>query len=375
MSGEFTLMGLVEYDPKRVLIARGDRYFRVSHALWHTIDAIQGGTCKDQITQQLVKLHPYENSSGVEHPILSAARNLMNHAPDSHRKRATPYAGIEMDATHLVSWIAARVGPHFFNYRWLLCLSILSVWGLTLYPMRFMPPLSLMEAGVSIAAMLIVMACHELGHSVAAARYGCRHHRIGLGVFFILPVFYADVSEIWRLPVPKRIVVSAAGIAVQLWIGAALTLAGYFVPTSVSPVFSAIMAMNILSIALNLLPFAKLDGYWIISDMIGLQDLNKQSFALLGRLISSRADRDILPKLQIITVIANAIGLVVFYGFICIMIFSFILTIVQQFINSGSLLVALMFVAERPIKGLSLFYLATLLARRSGNHIRRRYGR
>ena len=135
------------------------------------------------------------------------------------------------------------------------------------------------------------------------------------------------------------------------------------------------MAMNILSIALNLLPFAKLDGYWIISDLIGLQDLNKRSFALLGRLIRNRADNDILPKLQFIAVIANAIGLVIFYSFICYMIFSFILAIVQQFINTGSLLIAVMFVAERPIAGLSFFYLATLLARSSGNHIRRRYGR
>ena len=51
-------------------------------------------------------------------------------------------------------------------------------------------------AGIVILSTLI----HEFGHIACCRYYGAKHGEIGMGVYFIFPVAYSDVTGIWALP-------------------------------------------------------------------------------------------------------------------------------------------------------------------------------
>ena len=62
---------------------------------------------------------------------------------------------------------------------------------------------------------VISIIFHELGHSSACRYYNAEHKEIGFGIYFIFPVFYSNVTDIWRLKPSQRIVVDLAGLYFQ----------------------------------------------------------------------------------------------------------------------------------------------------------------
>jgi len=111
---------------------------------------------------------------------------------------------------------------------------------------------------------------HELGHSSACARYGCTHGNLGAGLYFIYPVFFADVSDTWTLPRMQRVIVDSAGIYFHLVFGSVCYLLWL---TFHAPIFILTVYSILTAVVLNLNPFLRFDGYWIFSDLLGIPNL------------------------------------------------------------------------------------------------------
>ncbi len=126
----------------------------------------------------------------------------------------------------------------------------------------------------SFIAFVLVMAgilLHELGHITACVKYGVPHGGIGFGFYWGFPVFYADVRATWRLPPKQRAVVASGGIYFQ-----SVFLAGLLLAYSVSnsAVYAAASLVTIYNILSTLNPILKYDGYWILSDLLCLENLH-----------------------------------------------------------------------------------------------------
>jgi putative peptide zinc metalloprotease protein len=115
---------------------------------------------------------------------------------------------------------------------------------------------------------------HELGHSSACCKFGATHGNIGIGFYLIFPVFYADVSDIWKLNKNKRLIVDLAGIYFQMIFSVFLFI--FYVATN-NPIFLFSILFIAYSILVALNPFFKFDGYWALSDILGVSNLRKQS--------------------------------------------------------------------------------------------------
>lgn len=139
-----------------------------------------------------------------------------------------------------------------------------------------------LEGAVSFAiALLVVKALHELGHALAAVRYGCRVPTMGVAFMMLTPLLYTDVSDAWRLRSrQQRLVIDCAGIVVELWIASIATLAWAFLPDGALRGIAFVIATSgwLMSLALNLNPFMRFDGYYILSDLIGIDNLQARSF-------------------------------------------------------------------------------------------------
>ena len=116
------------------------------------------------------------------------------------------------------------------------------------------------------AALLL----HELGHASACIATGVRHGPIGVCIYLIYPAFYANVSEAWKLPRSRRAVVDSGGIFMSLLCAAACS--AIFLVTH-HQVWGLLAILCDITVAWNLNPFIRMDGYWLLSDAFGVQNL------------------------------------------------------------------------------------------------------
>src|SRR5438094_196924 len=74
------------------------------------------------------------------------------------------------------------------------------------------------------AAMGVVKVIHEFGHGLSCKAFGGEVHEMGFLILCLSPAMYCNVSDAWTLPNKwHRIIISFAGIYVELMIAAAAT--------------------------------------------------------------------------------------------------------------------------------------------------------
>lgn len=144
------------------------------------------------------------------------------------------------------------------------------------------------------AALVIVVLClasivaHELGHAAALRHFGAQPGRIGFGLYILLPALFADVSLVWRLPRRQRYVVDLGGVYFQQI--AFLLFAGLALASGSSECLAVCFAIDTMSIvALN--PIFRFDGYWLLTDWLGLGNLQGLALTYLKHLLLRPAER------------------------------------------------------------------------------------
>ncbi|MEL6947372.1 MAG: HlyD family efflux transporter periplasmic adaptor subunit [Pseudomonadota bacterium] len=130
-------------------------------------------------------------------------------------------------------------------------------------------------------SLVVVKSIHELGHAYMSVRYGLRVPTIGIAFMVLMPVLYTDTSGAWRLQSRrKRLMIDGAGIFTELALAAVATLIWVFLPDGgVRLCFFAIATTSwITSLAVNLNPLMRFDGYYILADSLGFQNLQNRGF-------------------------------------------------------------------------------------------------
>ena len=133
-----------------------------------------------------------------------------------------------------------------------------------------------------LIALLFVKLVHEFGHAYAATSTGCRVSTMGIAFMVFVPVLYTDISDTWRLSSRRqRVLVSSAGIIAELLIASLATFLWVFLEPGLLRDSVLILATTswIISIGININPFMKFDGYYILSDMVGIENLQSRSFS------------------------------------------------------------------------------------------------
>ena len=134
------------------------------------------------------------------------------------------------------------------------------------------------------AALVFVKCCHELGHAYTATRFGCRVPAMGVSFLVMVPVFYTDTSGAWRLRRRKhRLLIDSAGICAELSVAAVALFLWPFLPDGAPRTAAFILGTTSVatSLLVNASPFMRFDGYYILSDLIGVPNLATRAFAMM----------------------------------------------------------------------------------------------
>lgn len=132
-------------------------------------------------------------------------------------------------------------------------------------------------------SLVIVKSLHELGHAYMAVRFGLRVPTIGIAFMVLMPVLYTDTSGAWRLKSRRqRLMIDGAGIFTELALACTATLIWVFLPDGgVRLCFFAIATTSwVTSLFVNLNPLMRFDGYYILADTLGFQNLQNRGFEM-----------------------------------------------------------------------------------------------
>ncbi|NVJ91792.1 MAG: biotin/lipoyl-binding protein [Methylocystaceae bacterium] len=124
---------------------------------------------------------------------------------------------------------------------------------------------------------------HELGHAYTAKRYGCRIPTMGVAFLVMWPMLYTDTNETWKLrSLKERRNVALAGMTVELSLAILATLAWSFMGSGALRDMMLVLATTtwISSLLINISPFMRFDGYYLLSDWLNVPNLHNRSFAL-----------------------------------------------------------------------------------------------
>jgi putative peptide zinc metalloprotease protein len=122
-----------------------------------------------------------------------------------------------------------------------------------------------------VAGLLILSGgFHELGHATACRYGGGRPGTIGVGIYLVWPVFYSDITDTYRLSRRGRLRADLGGLyfnAVAL-----LVAAGAFAATGARAILVFIVVQQV-QMLFQFMPWLRLDGYYVVSDLAGVPDL------------------------------------------------------------------------------------------------------
>ncbi len=191
--------------------------------------------------------------------------------PDAFLKATYPFIAFmfsrfTLTTVILLSMIGVYMTSRQWDEFWATFLHFFSIEGFIAY-------------GFTLVGIKIL---HELGHAYCAVRHKCRVPTMGIAFMVLFPLLYTDVTDAWRLKRRRdRLQIDSAGIAVELMIAGLATFAWAFLPDGPMRSVAFFLATTswILSLAVNLNPFMRFDGYHLLADALGVHNLQQRGFA------------------------------------------------------------------------------------------------
>lgn len=188
-----------------------------------------------------------------------------------------------------VSWLFTKT----FLLFWLIGMAAA---GFVIYS-RFsdlLQPLNGILATKNLVFLWVAFVClkvwHELGHGYACKVFGGFVPEMGTILIAGTPAAYVDASSAWSLPERrKRLVVMFGGMFFEslVFIPCVFVWAFSSSPMLRSCAYQLVIMASLVTILFNANPLMKYDGYFIFSELIGIQNLRSRADAQIKRMLVS----------------------------------------------------------------------------------------
>jgi putative peptide zinc metalloprotease protein len=224
------------------------------------------------------------------------------------------------DPDRYFNWLDAKLG-HFVYSRWaVLGAMLLFLFESTIFVSQWHvigPDIPLYYSFTRKSAFdllqfwilfLFLGFFHESAHGLTCKHYGGEVHRMGFMLIYLTPAFFVDVTEIWISATKlQRLATIIAGIWIEMiFCGIAMivwtnTQSGMWAHDLS---YQVILITGIAVIVINMNPLIKLDGYYFLTEAIGIPDLKERSTAFLtgwvqNHLLGLPVDVPIVPRRRV----------------------------------------------------------------------------
>ena len=182
-------------------------------------------------------------------------------------------------------WVLPLFRPAFFIACALL--SLLGVWRVLdqwpAFSSTFLYFFSWQGALYYGLALAVAKVLHELAHAYTCKYYRVRVPAMGVALMMMWPLLYTDTSEAWKLTSRRaRLAIGGAGVVAELILAGMAALLWSLAPDggfkSAMYILAAVTWVSTLAINLN--PFMRFDGYYLLMDLLDVPNLSERSFAI-----------------------------------------------------------------------------------------------
>lgn len=147
-----------------------------------------------------------------------------------------------------------------------------------------MNEMNLFNVAVLYGLTAVTIGIHEFCHGITCKKYTNKVKEMGVMLFYFQPAMYCNVSSVYLLKdKKKKAIIFGAGIFSQLLLSAVSVLV-YFSLSRLGYKPSVLIYYSLSNVAVaiyNLVPFIKLDGYWILSTLLDIQNFREKSIDLV----------------------------------------------------------------------------------------------
>ena len=220
-------------------------------------------------------------------------------------KKVDPLLALRFRVSVVPEWIVSAVTtifrPLFFPpviVAVLGALIALDIWlffihgiGQSTRELIYQPLYVLLVLGLVVASA----AFHEAGHATACRYGGAKPGVMGVGLYLVWPAFYTDVTDAYRLGKGGRLRTDLGGVYFNAIFSLA-TAAAYF--ATGFEVLLVIILLQHLEMLHQFLPFLRMDGYYIISDLTGVPDMFQRIRPTLASLLPWKKTDDSVKELK-----------------------------------------------------------------------------
>ena len=234
---------------------------------------------------ELIEAVPQQTYARVRSRTQALKQSLADHMLHGYLFFKVPLARPDAFLRRTLPWVAPLFRPGFW-----LAVAALGLLGLFLVSREWDQFLATFPDMFSVGGVVtyglslaIVKTLHELGHGYTAVRMGSRVTTMGVAFVVMTPILYTDTTDAWRLPHRRqRVLIDAAGMAVEVLVAVLATLAWVFLPDGGfrHATFALATAGWVMSLAVNLNPLMRFDGYYLFSDLTGYPNLQERAFAM-----------------------------------------------------------------------------------------------
>jgi putative peptide zinc metalloprotease protein len=327
------------FEGRQYLVERDGQFMQLSELLLLTLAHVDGKrsieeiakgvsakafrqVTPDNVRALLAKLVPLGLVAGADGSLVPSAREQAARSPmQVQLKMAVIPPTVTNAVTRFFSFLyfppivvlvlAAAAAAHAWLY-------LIHGVGKSVHDVLYSPGLIL----ILFFAFVLSAAFHEIGHG-AGLRYGGGTVRaMGAGLYLVYPVFYTDITDAYRLGRGGKLRTSLGGFYFNLIFS--LGVLGLYAVTH-AEFLLIVMALIDLEILYQMLPFVRMDGYWILADLTGIPDFFSQMGAFARSLFGKREGEipDLKPWAKTVFVIYTIIvvPLIAFLIFVAIKTF------------------------------------------------------
>jgi putative peptide zinc metalloprotease protein len=135
--------------------------------------------------------------------------------------------------------------------------------------------------------LVFIKAIHEFGHAFFCRRFGGEVHVMGVMLMIFTPMPYVDATSSWSFRSRwQRTLVGAAGMISELFFAAlAMFVWANTAPGTVhSLAYNMMFVASVSTLIFNINPLLRFDGYYILSDLLEIPNLNQRAVQQLRHL-------------------------------------------------------------------------------------------
>ncbi|MBI1796030.1 MAG: HlyD family efflux transporter periplasmic adaptor subunit [Candidatus Eisenbacteria bacterium] len=136
--------------------------------------------------------------------------------------------------------------------------------------------------------IIVIVVIHELGHGYAVKHFGGKVDRLGFLFMFGLPCMFCNTSDSHLFPNWRhRVCVALAGTYTELYVASFATLVWWVTPSELvinQLAYNIMLFASVGGILFNYNPLIKMDGYFVLADVLDTPNLQEDAYGYFGYL-------------------------------------------------------------------------------------------